>query len=67
MKIIGKIKKIFSTKEFGNFKKKEVLIITDEAYPQKILIDFIQDKCKLLKKYKKKNKVIIYINIKGRK
>ncbi|XBT18236.1 MAG: DUF3127 domain-containing protein [Candidatus Shikimatogenerans sp. Tser] len=67
IKIFGKIKKIFSTKKFGNFKKKEVLLKTDEQYSQNILIDFIQEKCKLLKKFKKDDKVIIFINIRGRK
>ncbi|XBT18424.1 MAG: DUF3127 domain-containing protein [Candidatus Shikimatogenerans sp. Tduv] len=67
IKILGKIKKIFSTKKFGSFKKKELLLKTEEQYPQNILIDFIQEKCKLLKKVKKKDKVIVSINIRGRK
>lgn len=67
IKIFGKIKNIFKTKKFGNFKKKEVLLKTDEQYSQSILIDFIQEKCKILKKFKKNDKVIVYINIRGRK
>ncbi|WXB47303.1 MAG: DUF3127 domain-containing protein [Candidatus Shikimatogenerans sp. Tmey] len=67
IKIFGTIKKIFPTRKFGNFKKKECLLKTEEQYSQNILIDFIQEKCKILKKFKKKDKVIIYINIRGRK
>ncbi|XBT18851.1 MAG: DUF3127 domain-containing protein [Candidatus Shikimatogenerans sp. AspAUS03] len=66
MKLLGKIKKIFNTKNFGSFKKKELLLKTNEQYSQLIIIDFVQIKRKLLKKFKINDKVTIYINIRGR-
>ena len=38
------------TKTYGNngFRKREVVITTEEQYPQHILVEFIQDKCDLL-------------------
>ena len=47
MEVIGKIKQIDETKTYGSngFKKREVVITTEEQYPQHLLIEFIQDKC----------------------
>ncbi len=63
-----KIKLINETQHFGNngFRKRELVIITDEQYPQHILIEFIQDKCDLLNDYKIDQEVKINIVIKGR-
>ncbi|WGH26470.1 MAG: DUF3127 domain-containing protein [Candidatus Bostrichicola ureolyticus] len=67
MEIIGTIKKIFDVKTFNNgFKKRELIIKTEEQYPQNILIEFIQEKINLLNMFKYGDKVKIYINIKGR-
>ncbi len=54
MEVTGRIKKIEETKEYGSngFKKREVVITTEEQYPQHILIEFVQDKCVLLDSYK---------------
>ena len=45
MNISGKIKLIGETKEYGSngFRKREIVITTQEQYPQNILIEFIQD------------------------
>ena len=53
MEVTGKIKWIDETKTYGNngFRKREVVITTEEQYPQQILIEFIQDKCELLNNY----------------
>ena len=50
MNISGKIKLIGETKEYGSngFRKREVVITTQEQYPQNILIEFIQDRTSLL-------------------
>ena len=47
MELSGKIKWIDETKTYGSngFRKREVVITTEEQYPQHILIEFIQDKC----------------------
>ncbi len=68
MELIGTIKKIEETKEFGSkgFKKRELVIVTDEQYPQFILIEFTQDKCDLLNNFNLGEPVKIGINIRGR-
>ncbi|MCK4562945.1 MAG: DUF3127 domain-containing protein, partial [Flavobacteriaceae bacterium] len=44
MEVAGKIKKIDETKEFGSngFRKREMVVTTDEQYPQMIMVEFIQ-------------------------
>ncbi len=68
MEIIGKIKWIDETKEYGSngFKKRELVVTTEEQYPQHILIEFIQDKCEILNSFQIGNNVKIGINLKGR-
>lgn len=68
MEIQGKIKMIDETKTFGNngFRKREVVITTEEQYPQHILVEFVQDKCDLLNKHKVGEIVKISINLRGR-
>ena len=65
--IAGKIKIINPTKEVSkSFKKREIVVITDEQYPQHISIDFIQDKCAVLDGYKVGEEVCVSINIRGK-
>jgi len=68
MEVTGTIKKIFETQTFGEkgFKKREVVIITNEQYPQPIIVEFFQDKCTVLDKYKVGQDVKIGINLRGR-
>tara|TARA_B100001057_G_scaffold470378_1_gene531647 strand:- start:1182 stop:1556 length:375 start_codon:yes stop_codon:yes gene_type:complete len=68
MEIIGKIKWIDETKEYGSngFKKRELVVTTEEQYPQHILVEFIQDKCEMLNSFQIGNNVKIGINLKGR-
>lgn len=68
MELQGKIKVIGETQTFGSngFRKKEVVITTDEQYPQDIMVEFQQDKTDLLNKYKVGNTVKIGINLRGR-
>ncbi|MGB5229780.1 MAG: DUF3127 domain-containing protein, partial [Eudoraea sp.] len=68
MEIQGKIKMIDETKTFGNngFRKREVVVTTEEQYPQHILVEFVQDKCDLLNKHKVGETVKISINLRGR-
>ena len=68
MEIIGKIKWIDETKEYGSngFKKRELVVTTEEQYPQHILVEFIQDKCEILNSFQIANNVKIGINLKGR-
>ena len=68
MEVVGKIKMIDTTKEVGSsgFKKRDVVVTTDEQYPQQILVQFVQDKCDLLNNYQVGDAVKIDINLRGR-
>ena len=68
MEVQGKIKMIDETKTYGNngFRKREVVVTTEEQYPQHILVEFVQDKCDLLNTYNVGQSVKISINLRGR-
>ncbi|MCB0465072.1 MAG: DUF3127 domain-containing protein [Aequorivita sp.] len=68
MELQGKIKMIDETKTYGNngFRKREMVITTEEQYPQHILIEFVQDKTDLLNNYKVGQDVKVSINVRGR-
>lgn len=68
MELQGKIKMIDETKTYGNngFRKRELVITTEEQYPQHILIEFVQDKTDLLNNYKVGQDVKVSINVRGR-
>lgn len=68
MEVTGKIKMIDQTKEVGSagFKKRDVVVTTDEQYPQSILVQFVQDKCDLLNNFQVGDAVKIDINLRGR-
>lgn len=68
MEVQGKIKMIDETKEYGNngFRKREMVVTTEEQYPQHLLIEFVQDKTDLLNSYKVGQNVRVHINLRGR-
>ena len=67
MELIGTLKKISETQTFGSgFQKKEVVILTEEQYPQPISVEFTQDKIMLLDQFSEGDAVKISINIRGR-
>ncbi|MFD0760656.1 DUF3127 domain-containing protein [Lutibacter aestuarii] len=68
MEITGKIKKIDETKTYGasGFRKREMVVTTNEQYPQMLLIEFVQDKCDLLNNYAVGQDVKVSINLRGR-
>ena len=67
MELKGSLKVIKPQQEVStSFKKRELVLITDEQYPQHILIEFNQEKCAVLDSYKVGQKVTIGINIRGR-
>lgn len=67
MEVIGKIKVINAEQQVSaSFKKRELVVTTDEQYPQHILIDFTQDKCDILNSYKVGDDVKVSINLRGR-
>ena len=68
MEIQGKIKLIGEAKSYGNsgFKKRELVVTTEEQYPQHLLVEFLQDKTDLLNKFKVGQQVKVGINLRGR-
>lgn len=68
MEVAGKIKVLNETQTFGNngFRKRDLVVTTDEQYPQMILVEFVQDKCDLLNNFTVGDQVKININIRGR-
>ena len=68
MNISGKVKLIKETKEYGSngFRKREIVLTTQEQYPQNILVEFIQDRTDLLDAYNIGDFVKIDINLRGR-
>ncbi len=68
MEVQGKIKLIGETQTFGanGFKKRELVVTTEEQYPQHIMVEFVQDKTDLLDNFKVGQPVKIGVNIKGR-
>ncbi|MGJ8745592.1 DUF3127 domain-containing protein [Polaribacter sp.] len=68
MEVIGKVKLIGEVQTFGanGFQKRELVVTTDDQYPQMIMIEFVQDKCDLLNNYKVGQDVKVSINLRGR-
>lgn len=68
MEIQGQIKKIFPSEYVGanGFEKRDLVIVTEEQYPQTIIIQFTQGRCALLDNVRVGERVKAYINIKGR-
>lgn len=68
MEVQGKIKMIGQTQTFGNngFRKREVVVTTEEQYPQHIMIEFVQDKVDLLNNFSVGQPVKIGVNLRGR-
>jgi len=68
MEVTGKIKMIGDANNVGsgNFLKRELVVTTEEQYPQHIIVEFVQDKCDLLNSYKMGDAVKVAINLRGR-
>ncbi len=67
MEVQGKVKLIGDVQTFGSgFKKREIVVITEEQYPQTIMVEFVQDKTDLLNSVKPGQNVKISINLRGR-
>lgn len=68
MEVTGRVKMVEQTKEVGSsgFRKRDIVVTTDEQYPQHISVQFVQDKCELLDAYKVGDNVKVDINLRGR-
>ena len=68
MEIIGQIIVLNDAETVGSagtFKKRLVVIETDEKYAQKVPVDFVQDKCSDLDNYAIGDNVTVSINVRG--
>ncbi|MBD3723740.1 MAG: DUF3127 domain-containing protein [Flavobacteriaceae bacterium] len=67
MEVTGRIKMIGDVQQISaSFKKREVVVTTEEQYPQHILVEFTQDKTDLLNQYNVGEPVRVSINLRGR-
>ena len=68
MDLKGEIIRIYETKQVSEkFALREFVIETKEQYPQSIILQVSQDKCKVLDNYKLGDLVQVSINVRGRK
>jgi single-stranded DNA-binding protein len=67
MEVTGKIRVINPEQQVSaSFRKRELVVATEEQYPQFISINFVQDKCDLLNNYNVGEAVKVSINLRGR-
>ncbi|GGH67136.1 MAG: DUF3127 domain-containing protein [Bacteroidetes bacterium] len=67
MELTGTVKKVFDEQQISSsFKKREMVLTTEEQYPQSIMVEFVQDKTDLLDRIKEGDRVNVSINIRGR-
>ncbi|WNM19387.1 DUF3127 domain-containing protein [Flavobacterium capsici] len=67
MEVTGKIRVINAEQQVSaTFRKRELVVTTEEQYPQYISINFVQDKCDLLNNYNVGDAVKVSINLRGR-
>ena len=67
MEVLGKIRVLGAEQQVtASFKKRELVVTTDEQYPQHIMIEFGQDKCDLLNNFAVGEEVKVSINLRGR-
>jgi len=65
--VIGTIKKIFDTVQVSEkFSKRDLVVTTNDMYPQDIIMQFTQDKCSILDGYKEMDQVDVSVNLRGR-
>ena len=67
MELQGTVKKLGETQTFASgFQKRELVLLTEEQYPQPIQIDFLSDKIDLLNNVSEGESVKVGINIRGK-
>jgi len=67
MEVKGKVKVVNAEQVVSaSFRKRELVVTTEEQYPQHILIEFAQDKCDLLNSINVGDDVTVSINLRGR-
>jgi hypothetical protein len=67
MEVTGTVKRILPVQNVSaTFRKRELVVNTDEQYPQTVAIEFTQDKVDLLDRVREGESVTVSINIRGR-
>lgn len=67
MEVTGRIKLINPIQPISaSFRKRELVVTTEEQYPQHIMIEFTQDRCELLDAFQIGEEVRVSINLRGR-
>ena len=67
MELQGTVKKLFETQTFASgFQKRELILLTQEQYPQPISIEFLSEKISLLDNVSEGDDIKVGINIRGR-
>lgn len=68
MEIQGRVKLVGETQTFGasGFQRRDLVIITEEQYPQTVLIEFHQANCSLLDNVKENQWVRVTFFLRGR-
>ena len=67
MEVQGKIKLVGNVQEItDSFRKRELIVVTQEQYPQTLCVEFVQDKIDLLNDFHEGQEVKIGINLRGR-
>jgi hypothetical protein len=67
MEVLGKVKVVGAEQQVSpTFRKRELVVTTDEQYPQSIMIEFVQDKSDLLNTVAVGENVKVSINLGGR-
>lgn len=69
MELTAIIKRIEAVRTVGanqDFKIRDLIITTDEQYPQTLSIQFVQGKCEELDKFQVGQKVKVDINLRGK-
>ena len=66
MEVVGTIKVINQTQTFDSgFQKREIVVTTEDTYPQDIKLEFTKDKCSILDKYELGQSVTVGFNLRG--
>lgn len=67
MEVTGTVKRILPVQNVSaTFRKRELVVNTDEQYPQTVAIEFTQDKVDLLDRVREGESITVSINIRGR-
>jgi len=66
IKVKGTVLSIEPVLEKGNFKKQEIVVKTDDKYPQTFLIEFLKEKIELVEFISVEEEITVHCNLRGR-